>query len=992
MSRRTSSRRAPGTDRHPRLIDLIRVGPTAARSANLERDSANVLEHYVPTARVLDVLHRWAASMLGRASTRSWSITGPYGSGKSSLALLMAALSGRLEDQARLGAVRLIRDVNPELADLLEQGRRHLRAHEQGFVRALATAEREPVHLTVLRALDYGSRDHWRRGSSPKVAGDIAALLRSAEAGRPPAGRDIVEVLSAVSGEAPVLLVIDEFGKNLEYHASFPGAFDPYVLQQIAEVNAGRNALPVFLFTLQHLSFGDYVPSGDDTKRREWAKIHGRFEDIPFVETREQTISLIRRAFVTNTDHPERRRIDDWAVSSSQVLDELGLADSIPDCTRTLAAAYPLHPITLLALPDLCAQYGQHERTLFSFLGSGEPASVGDFIATTMATDPLPTVGLDRAYEYFVGSARVTYGSTPGAVRWLEVESRIREARGLAHDERRILRIVGVLNLISQGGALRASKNVVAFALSRADERPPVETVEQRLRDLEARGFLTYRAFADEYRLWQGTDFDLAGAVEEAKRVLLGEHPAQVVGRAIDLAPVVALRHTQERGTYRYFDSIAVDDEGEVQLSPGADGAVCYWLGDGPAPEMHSPDGRPLLIVESQERDALFESCLEAAALRVVLETDPRVKTDWVARLELSERAAEAGARAGTAFRHGFEPTRSGVRVAVNGTDERWRADRLSRIVSDICDWTFASAPLIRNEMLGRDELTSQAARARRELMEAIASRADMPRLGLEGYGPDRALYEAIIAEGGFHRRGRAGWALFEPPADSSYHAVWQALDRFLSSAEDGISVDEIERRLRMPPFGVPRSVTPILVTLALVIRSDDLAIYQDGTYQPVLSSELLERMVKIPGRFRIRSVATTSRRSDVLAALARSLGISSSRTSRRRNASVLAIVAPLMAVVRELPSYTVTTRSLPATTIAVRERLLEAREPDSLIFEDLPVACGFEPFEREAEVDAQEITRYADVLAAAVLELAAHVPAGQVVRHVGHRLTLPSG
>lgn len=970
MSRKPVRRTSAGSDQPPRLVDLVGVQPAVARSANLERDSGQAIDHYVPTARVLDALHRWAGSMLGRTTTRSWSITGPYGSGKSSLALVMSALSAGAKDPTRLAADRLIRDVNPELADLIEQGRLGLGAHERGFVRALVTAEREPVVISVLRALDKGASDYWRRGRKPTSVREVAKLLRLAESGSLPSGRDIVDLLSAVSAAAPVLLVIDEFGKNLEYLVASSGLDDAYGLQQIAEANAGKNALPVFLFTLQHMSFSDYLSPADDSKRREWAKIHGRFEDVPFVETREQTISLIRRSFLPDRGHPDELRIRDWARDTGRVVDELGLGDLIPDGVDTFAATFPLHPVTLLALPDLCAQYGQHERTLFSFLGGGEPSSVGEFISTAVAADPLPTLGLDIAYEYFVGSARVTSGSTPGAARWLEIETRIREAYGLADEEQQVLRIIGVLNLVSQGGSLRASKNIIAFALGRADKYPDVEAVEARLRNLEDRGYLTYREFADEYRLWQGTDFDLTAAVDRARQALVGERPARVIDTAIEMGPIIALRHTQEHGTYRHFDSIAVDSPGVVHLSSTADGGACYWLGDDVVPNLVPADGRPLVILESTERDSLFETCLDAAALRQVLDTDPLLKADWVARVELTERAAEATARARTAFQRGFDPTNPSVRISVIGADVDVGADRLSRITSDICDRAFVLAPLIRNEMLSRDELTTQAARARRELMGAIASRGELPRLGIEGYGPDRALYEAIVAYGGFHREGRTGWTLSSPPADSTYHAVWLALDEMLSAGKEGVSVEDVEGRLRMPPYGVPRSVTPILLTLALTIRSADLAIYQDGTYAPVLTPELLERMVKIPGRFRIRSVGTTSSRNDVLRAVARSLGISPAGSHRRRNASVLALVAPLMAAVRDLPPYTVKTRSLSAATIAVRERLLEAREPDRLIFEDLPVACGFRPFELDSEAMDGEIDAYAEALATAVREL----------------------
>ena len=48
-------------------------------------------------------------------------------------------------------------------------------------------------------------------------------------------------------------------------------------------------------------------------------------------------------------------------------------------------------------------------------------------------------------------------------------------------------------------------------------------------------------------------------------------------------------------------------------------------------------------------------------------------------------------------------------------------------------------APVIRNEMVARRDLTSQGARARRELLTAMVQSSEKERCGIEGYGPERA-------------------------------------------------------------------------------------------------------------------------------------------------------------------------------------------------------------------------------------------------------------
>ena len=59
----------------------------------------------------------------------------------------------------------------------------------------------------------------------------------------------------------------------------------------------------------------------------------------------------------------------------------------------------------------------------------------------------------------------------------------------------------------------------------------------------------------------------------------------------------------------------------------------------------------------------------------------------------------------------------------------------------------------------------------------------------------------------------------------------------------------------------------------------------------------------------------------------------------------LVAIVRPLYRFLNRLPAYTRNTTSLSEATLAVRQALLNAKEPDALLFEDLPIACNAKPF-----------------------------------------------
>ena len=92
---------------------------------------------------------------------RAWSLTGPYGAGKSSFALFVHALLGPDDDPARVDAETALRAAEPELLTLMEAGRSAFGTTRRGFIRAAATAQRESISETVTRALTSGAYAYW---------------------------------------------------------------------------------------------------------------------------------------------------------------------------------------------------------------------------------------------------------------------------------------------------------------------------------------------------------------------------------------------------------------------------------------------------------------------------------------------------------------------------------------------------------------------------------------------------------------------------------------------------------------------------------------------------------------------------------------------------------------------------------------------------------------------------------------------------------------
>ena len=238
----------------------------------------------------------------------------------------------------------MLRITSTETADQVNEAHKAYGTTEKGFVRALITSQREPVSHTLLRALSEavtrffgGFPDSQTFSAANTLKRSLAAVASDDARATGPSPADIVEIAVSLTKHAPLLLVVDEFGKNLEAIGDSAAA-DPYFLQQLAEAGQGTGH-PIYLLTFQHLAFEDYAAASDDEiRRKEWSKVQGRFEDIPFVDSPVQTRALISTVFNVS-DLELQTKITKWSQEQQSFGATLGTPD-LGEASR-LAASYP---------------------------------------------------------------------------------------------------------------------------------------------------------------------------------------------------------------------------------------------------------------------------------------------------------------------------------------------------------------------------------------------------------------------------------------------------------------------------------------------------------------------------------------------------------------------------------------------------------------------------------------------------------------------------
>ncbi len=918
------------------LTRLVTPVDSFVRSTNIERDRAGSesLGTYIADASVLDTVHRVSASM--ESGGRAFSVTGPYGSGKSTLAVFLNGLVAPSADPDWKYAHRLLQGIAPAMSRQIVAGRKHLKAHRGGFVRCFVVSSREPVVVTVVRALEHGVKEHFGPKYSNRdfatasqlrrVCDDIRRTGKAGLSGTSHAGA-VMEIIRDICAKTPIMIVIDEFGKNLEYFAeSKSGDGDLFLLQTMAEAGAGKNGIALFMITMQHMAFEEYGVGISAAHRREWAKVQGRFDDIPFSNSAGQTRLLVGKALRVTNNLKRQRTVGKWARDHRRVLHNLGLDRDLSE--EVLTSCYPLHPLALLVLPELCARYGQHERTLMSFVaGSGKNAVPAFIDNETWSGNKLPSMDIESLYDYFVSSHQSTSSASAANVtRLMEITSIIRDSYGLSRQAIKTLKTIGVLNLISTSGPLRASKGVIEYAIG--------THIEEAIEELEAGSLITYRPYADEYRIWRGTDVDIQASIDVLSKHYSGVPLAHTLERIAPLDPVIAARHGIRTGTMRMFERrFFGQKEGEVDVSrQDYDGIVLYSTEkDGSLPRISTGTKPVILVRPASSTHEISGVALETASIMEMLESDESIKGDWVARRELWSRMS-----------HGITTIESWLEHAYGNDAEWWlyngtkphRIDEAGgAAVSSAADIAYPGTPYIHNEMINRTKLSMQASRARLMLINAMIRDHTKKNLGIEGWGPERAMYEAVLKKTGLHKRNGKVWKIAAPTQDIL--AAWESVSKSIErSQKHRVNVGEVYAALQTPPIGGKGGMAPVLLSAALIIKSGDVALYEHGTYCPNIAPEVVERLLKNPTHFEIKHFASkTKLKANVIQNVGKELGI--------KNPSLLGIVSSLVKTLSGLPKYTKTTKMLEKHDLMVRNAILTATEPDVMLFEALPKALG---------------------------------------------------
>lgn len=941
----------------PQIADVIRIQGRFLRSANLQRDFRDpvALDGYVITDSARSHLRRMIQGLAVNSGRRSWRITGDYGSGKSSFALLVAhCFAGK--DSPLPPKIRRVLDVDVP--------------RQINFLPVLITGSREPIAVAVLRSLAETLERRLATGRK------IGPLLKIKELLHKPSAQiqdnEVLELivetnshLIASGHSTGMLIILDELGKFLEYAALHPERQDVFFLQQLGEISARSGSQPLFTIGLLHQGFSSYADHLSQSAQREWEKIGGRFEELLFAQPLEQVSHLLAAALdVSEADLPRglvaRAKT---AMRAAISLGWYGTAAPITALTGIAADIYPLNPSVVPVLVKFFSKFGQNERSLFSFLLSTEPYGLQEFAQQEATADS--TYRVHHLFDYAAANFGNRLSFQTYRNHWNHIESLVRSFPASDETEVAVLKTVGLLNLLNVPD-LVATEDAITLAI--CDPGSPVEvavrkTIQRLCKD---RHVLYQRGRSGSYFLWSHTSVNLEAAYEEAGRAVAHQKSvAQRVKDYLDNRPIVARRHYIQTGNLRHFDiqycSLPELESLASSELERSDGRIIVPLVETPEQAALAlqfatsfKNRSDTLIGITEPLGSLSGLMMEADRWNWVQKHTPELKDDRYAAEEVARQMALASQTLEKRIRHfvglgqSAQSGESSIRWFFQGKEQTF-PDSKSFIsyLSELCDNLYCEAPLIHNEIVNRRTLSSAAASARMRLIERMFSHADCALLGMDRdkRPPEMSIYLSLLKRAQLHVEKGGRWKLQEPLANNDPCRLRPALETILEilrvTPDQRIELTVVMDELRRAPFGIRDGVLPILLVLTLLEHPHEIALYEKGTFLSQVGKEEILRLTKAPQLFELQLCEVRGLRRDLFDRISEMLDLGQGA----KKADILAVIRPLCVFAAELPEYSRQTKNLPSTTLAVRDVLLSAREPGTMLFRELPEALGLEAF-----------------------------------------------
>jgi ribosomal protein S15P/S13E len=737
-----------------------------------------------------------------------------------------------------------------------------------------------------------------------------------------------------------LFILIDEFGKFLEYASKHNPENELYFIQQLAEF-CNNPKYNIVLITTVHQSMESYAYSLSTAQRQEWTKVKGRFREITFNEPVEQLLYLAAEHISEKFKNEKvtSRAIDQCLKLAISTKSFNFNKDFIEDISLKF---YPLDILSANILTLSLQRYGQNERSLFSFLESTDYTGLSKF---NKKENPFYNIACVFDYLNFNFYSFLTSRYNPDFSSWSSIRSAIEEVErafdSSINDYIKAVKTIGLLNVFSASGSELGD----SFLIKYLEIACGVTEAKSIIKNLEAKNIIRYRKHSNRYILFEGTDLNIENALIEAgNKISEVTDISSLLRQHIQFNPVFAKQYSYETGTPRYFEfkitDFPIDNKPEGEI----DGFINLVFNK----KMKSSE---IQKASEVQEDALvycfFENSGEIKNLLFEIQKIQKVlednKDDKVAKRELENIVLSQKRLLVHYVSDSIYSGADTVKWFFKGEEKEIsnRSD-FNKLLSQVCHKVYSATPIFRNELVNKHKISSSIHSAKRNYFRALANDWDKENLGFEDskFPPEKTIYLSILKENGISPLRENRTDLLSIDKSSSFFKLWESSADFLERAKnEQLKISEFSEVLGKRPFKLKQGFIDFWIPTYLFLRREDFAIFNEDSYIPNLSEENLELIAKYPEKYSIKTFDIEGVKLDIFNSYRQFLNQSTDQ--KFGNESFIETIKPFIVFYKQLPEYSKNTKRLSDPAIKIRKAISNSKDPEETFFEAFPTALG---------------------------------------------------
>ncbi|WP_033541031.1 hypothetical protein [Planococcus sp. CAU13] len=878
---------------------------TFSTSVNLKFDIGNkeFVQRYLPTPSHAELLKGIIGGFLGEKNNNAHIMIGPYGSGKSLAATIVADIfSNKIKESDFDKLILKFKDVDQEIFNKLTEAKDSnshfipvvLSGNEGAFSRTIINSivksvknagyeikvpgEVEEIQKTISNwELEFPKTLNLFKKFLKEYGFTLARWLKQLEINEEQEVKWFKETFSTLSAGAKFqvdyeanflekisyitaqlkernlkfFIVYDEFGRFLQSMEISQVYKTMQDLQDLAEA-ANRSDNTIQLLLISHKNMSHYMLGHNEEFKAEFQRIEKRFKTY-FVESDKATFYRIAQEFTKNLQE-ELMLLNLEAADSKWILKRYNLFSELnhQETEKLIVeGSYPLHPLALFLLPRLSSTFGQNERTLFTFLESDETGGLINFVNKRKDGMYYPHM----LFDYFFQNSMSEYladDSFKSLKTFVKVTNKMKlnkENKGQID----LLKIITLWDLSNSTNVVKLNKELLSFGTGQT-----LDEINANLDILVQHKMLRFNRILGQWELNEGSSV-LVDELLEQERALLkisNENRLDVLKELLERKFYIATDYNDEKSITRFMQvnlitSDQLFEEGfKEKIQFDSDGQIFYIIPTGS--QSHADvetslsainDELLIFAVTNIEFKSIRNSIDRLVCLRAIYSNkkilSEHIRLDEEVSILIAEIQFEI-----QEFLKDFENFNENIVWYYRGLKVvMTHPVQLENKISEIMYELYPDTPEIRNDSINRRNLNGMQTKAIHTVLDNIIKNPQFERIGIDGQGPDYLIYATVFKNNSLDVSNLSQLS-YKP-----YLILRKSLLEYITERKEG-SVKDLEKIFTSPPFGIRKPLIPLLFAGLLRDIWEQLMFYRNGMYVTAIDAEKLYGIFKEPDEY----------------------------------------------------------------------------------------------------------------------------------------------